>query len=82
MTFIRVDVIISFNEKGILYGKVNNINIHDYYKEVLKGKDLTVPAIRSWKLIKDSNQYRTSNTAISEDGKIYLMMKCLTIGIP
>lgn len=49
--------------------KVNNINIHDYYKEVLKGKDLTVPAIRSWKLIKDNNQYRTSNTAISEDGK-------------
>ena len=49
--------------------KVNNINIHDYYKKVLKGKDLTVPAIRSWKLIKDNNQYRTSNTAISEDGK-------------
>ena len=49
--------------------KVNNINIHDYYKEVLKGKDLTVPAIRSWKLIKDNNQYRTSNIAISEDGK-------------
>ena len=45
--------------------KVNNINIHDYYKKVLKGKDLTVPAIRSWKLIKDNNQYRTSNTAIS-----------------
>lgn len=45
------------------------MNINDYYAEVLKGKDLSIPNVKSWKLIKDRNSARQDNIALSEDDK-------------
>lgn len=48
---------------------INKMNINDYYAEVLKGKDLSIPNVKSWKLIKDRNSARQDNIALSEDDK-------------
>lgn len=48
---------------------INKMNINDYYAEVLKGKDLSIPNVKSWKLIKDRNSVRQDNVALSEDDK-------------
>ena len=31
-------------------------NINDFYKEILKGKDVSIPNIKSWELIKEKNK--------------------------
>ena len=66
-------VIISGNWKGCavgIYGDVMSvykINIDEYYKELLAGKNTSIPDVKSWKLIKDRNSSRLDNVAISED---------------
>lgn len=44
-------------------------NIYDYYEELLRGKDLTIPNIKSWELIKEKNKNRLNYSALSENGK-------------
>lgn len=48
---------------------IKKLNINDYYKELLKGKDLSIPQEKSWKLIKDRNKGREDNIAFSEDDR-------------
>ncbi len=48
---------------------IMKININDYYQELLKGKDLTIPQEKSWKLIKDRNRGREDSIAFSEDNR-------------
>lgn len=45
--------------------KIKNIN--DHYVEILSGKDLEVPSIKSWELIKDRNKCNGNKIAFSED---------------
>lgn len=49
--------------------KIKELHIEDYYAELLKGKDLTIPSVKSWKLIQDRNKGREGNIAISEDDR-------------
>ena len=42
---------------------IKKLNINDYYKELLEGKDLRIPQEKSWKLIKDRNKGREDNIA-------------------
>ena len=48
---------------------INKININDYYSKLLAGKDLSIPDVKSWKLIRDRNLARHDNVALSEDDK-------------
>lgn len=48
---------------------IKKLNINDYYKELLEGKDLSIPQEKSWKLIKDRNKGREGNIAFSEDDR-------------
>lgn len=48
---------------------IKKLNINDYYKELLEGKDLSIPQEKSWKLIKDRNKGREDNIAFSEDDR-------------
>ena len=48
---------------------IKKININDYYKELLEGKDISIPQEKSWKLIKDRNKGREDNIAFSEDDR-------------
>lgn len=48
---------------------INKININDYYSKMLVGKDLSIPEVKSWRLIKDRNLARQDNVALSEDDK-------------
>ena len=40
---------------------IKKLNINDYYKELLEGKDLSITQEKSWKLIKDRNKGREDN---------------------
>lgn len=48
---------------------INKININDYYSKLLAGKDLSIPDVKSWKLIRNRNLSRQDNIALSEDDK-------------
>lgn len=48
---------------------INKININDYYSKLLAGKDLSIPDVKSWKLIRNRNLSRQNNVALSEDDK-------------
>ncbi len=51
------------------YMAITKININDYYKKMLEGKDLSVPNVKSWKLIKDRNKNNLDGIALSEDNE-------------
>lgn len=44
-------------------------NINDFYKEILKGKDVSIPNIKSWELIKEKNKNNSDLIALSEADK-------------
>lgn len=44
-------------------------NINDFYKEILKGKDVSIPDIKSWELIKEKNKNNSDLIALSEADK-------------
>ena len=44
-------------------------NINDFYKEILKGKDVSIPNIKSWELIKEKNKNNSNLIALSEADK-------------
>lgn len=48
---------------------MNKVNISDYYAKILAGKDLSVPTIKSWKLVEERNSSRLDNIALSENAK-------------
>lgn len=45
------------------------MNIDEYYKRILNGKDTSIPDIKSWKLIKNRNITNLDNIALSEDDR-------------
>lgn len=49
---------------------ISKININDYYREKLKGKDLSIPRDKSWKLIRKRNKSRLDITALSEGNEV------------
>lgn len=55
--------------KRVISVSINKININDYYSKMLVGKDLSIPEVKSWRLIKDRNLARQDNVALSEDDK-------------
>ena len=44
-------------------------NINDFYKKILEGKDISIPNIKSWKLIKEKNKNNLDLIALSEGKK-------------
>lgn len=44
-------------------------NINEFYKKILKGKDVSIPDIKSWELIKEKNKNNLDLIAISENNK-------------
>lgn len=45
------------------------MNINEYYKKVLEGKDTSIKDIKSWKLIKEKNKSNLDLFALSEENK-------------
>ena len=45
------------------------MNINEYYKKVLEGKDTNIKDIKSWKLIKEKNKSNLDLFALSEENK-------------
>ena len=48
---------------------MRKLNINEHYAELLKGKDLSIPTEKSWKLIKNRNKGREEKIAFSEDDR-------------
>lgn len=49
--------------------KVNNLQIREYYKQLLQDKDLSLPTEKSWELVQKNNRNRLDYIALSEDEK-------------
>ena len=43
--------------------------VYVFYKEILKGKDVSIPNIKSWELIKEKNKNNSDLIALSEADK-------------